>query len=99
MNAMDVFVLPSFFEGLPIVGVEAQATGLPVVTSTGVTRELPIEDLAEYVELDAAGEVWAEYILKSALLERRDTAAEITEAGYEINSAAKALQETYEGMI
>ena len=38
----------SLFEGLPVVGVEAQATGLPVFTSTEVTRELPIEDLSYY---------------------------------------------------
>ncbi len=99
MNAMDIFLLPSFFEGLPIVGVEAQATGLPVITSTGVTKELPIEDLAEYIALDEPAEVWAEYVLKSALKTRRDTSEEITAAGYEINSAAKALQEIYEGMI
>ena len=39
-QAMDVFVMPSLFEGLPVVGMEAQASGLPCVFSTGVTEEV-----------------------------------------------------------
>ncbi|MBQ0083568.1 MAG: glycosyltransferase [Clostridiales bacterium] len=98
MNAFDVFVLPSFFEGLPIVGVEAQATGLPIVTSTGVTRELPIEDLAEYIPLSAGADVWADKILDLPREPRRDTAEEMTQAGYELKSAALRLQKFYEEM-
>lgn len=98
MNAFDVFLLPSFFEGLPVVGIEAQAAGLPVVTSTGVTRELPLEDLVTYLPLSDSPDVWAEQVLKSARLPRRNTTAEMVESGYDVQVAARIMQEKYEEM-
>lgn len=99
MNMFDVFLLPSFFEGLPVVGVEAQATGLPVVTSTGVTPELPIEDLATYIPLADSPAVWAEQIMKSAALPRRNTTEEMIACGYDVQVAAHVMQRRYEEMI
>ena len=98
MNMFDVFLLPSFFEGLPVVGVEAQATGLPVVTSTGVTPELPIEDLSTYIPLSDSPDRWADEIIKVSKQPRRNTTEEITACGYEINTSAGILQKLYEGM-
>ena len=46
LQVMDVFVLPSLFEGLPVVGVEAQAAGLPCVISDSITQEMKITDEA-----------------------------------------------------
>ncbi len=98
MNMFDVFLLPSFFEGLPVVGVEAEATGLPVVTSTGVTRELPIEELSTYIPLEQSSEFWADAVLKAAKRDRCDTTDLIIESGYEIVSAAAEFQRHYEEM-
>lgn len=98
MNAFDVFLLPSLFEGLPVVGIEAQATGLPVVTSTAVTRELPLEGLVSYLPLSDAPEDWAQRVLEAAAEPRRDTTAEIIAAGYDVRGAAQVMQELYEEM-
>ena len=98
MNAFDVFLLPSFFEGLPVVGIEAQATGLPVVTSTGVTPELPIPDLATYLPLELSPREWAQQILEAARQPRRNTTREMIDAGYDVRVAARILQEKYEEM-
>ena len=96
LNAMDVFVLPSFFEGLPVVGVEAQATGLQVFTSTGVTKELPIEELSYYYPLESGSEEWAKNILEEyKKIERKNTTELIKESGYEVKIAAKRMEDLY----
>ncbi len=98
MNAFDVFLLPSFFEGLPVVGVEAQATGLPVVTSTGVTPELPLNDLADYIPLAEPPAYWADKVLAAAAKPRRNTTEDIITSGYDVQVAAHVMQRHYEEM-
>lgn len=96
LNSMDVFLLPSFFEGLPVVGIEAQATGLPVYTSDRVTKELPLEDLVKYYPLELSPEKWAENILddyKNKI--RKNTKDEIVKNGYDVKIAAKVMQDYY----
>ena len=96
LNAMDVFVLPSFFEGLPVVGVEAQAAGLQVFTSTGVTKELPIEELSYYYDLDDGSKKWAENIIKEFKnYKRKNTTELIKESGFDVKIAAKKMEDLY----
>ena len=65
-QGMDVFFLPSLFEGLPVTGVEAQAMGLPIVVSDTVTKEMVYTDLVDYVSLKSTKEIWAEHLIKVA---------------------------------
>lgn len=96
LNAMDAFLLPSFFEGLPVVGVEAQATGLPVFTSDKVTKELPISELSYYYPLELSAEKWAENILnKISNIKRTNTTDKIKKEGYDVKIAAKLMQSYY----
>ena len=94
-NAMDCFVLPSFYEGLPVVGIEAQATGLPCVLSSEITKETQVTDLVNFVSLKRSPEEWAKIILKWKNYQRKDVSEEITQKGYNIEEEARVLQDYY----
>lgn len=95
-SAFDVFVLPSLYEGLPVVGVEAQCNGLPLITSTNVTEELNLTDSVEFLPIKRGAEIWAKAVLNLPLTnDRCEAFKEITEAGYDIKQAQTHLENLY----
>jgi len=96
LQAMDVLIFPSLFEGLPGVVLEAQAAGLPSVISDKITKEVKITDLVKYYSLDESPKKWAELIIEfSKGYRRRNTYHEIVNAGYDIDSVAQWYQNFY----
>lgn len=95
-QAMDVFLLPSFNEGLPLSIIEAQVSGLPCFTTRDrVSSECSVTDLVHYLPLEAGAKVWADEILKACKQVRRDRWDEVAAAGYDAKTSAKELQEFY----
>lgn len=95
LQAMDVFVMPSLFEGLPITGIEAQANGLPCIFADSITRELEITNQAEYCSLNEPASDWAVRVLAAADRGRMDCKAELILNGYSIKDTVKYLSDFY----
>lgn len=95
MQAMDVFVFPSLYEGLPVTMVEAQASGLPCIVSDTIPPEAYLTDLIFPKKLSASPEEWADAILEKRNTPRTDRSAEIAAHGFDITTEAVKLQEFY----
>src|SRR5699024_2753669 len=96
LQAMDVLLFPSTHEGLPGVVLESQASGLPSVISSAITKEVKITDLVKYISLTQSKEYWAKEVLKTIdETKREDIHKSIVEAGYDIISIAKWYENFY----
>jgi glycosyltransferase involved in cell wall biosynthesis len=95
-QAFDIFLLPSFFEGLPGVLVEAQAAGLLCFVSDAVTREAQATENVHYLDIHSAAESWATEILKRADYQRRSTCQIMQEAGFDVTLQAEGYRNFYE---
>ena len=95
-QAMDVFVLPSLFEGLPLVGVEAQASGLPCVFSDAITDETRIIPECIFLPLGESDRLWAERILSVTVPNRAEAVLYVEQAGYTDAVLRDQVRELYE---
>lgn len=94
-QAFDIFLLPSFHEGLPGVLIEAQAAGLPCLVSDTVTGEAKATELVTYLSIGQPAEVWAGEIAARADYERHDTYRELAESGFDVKTQVEAYRKFY----
>lgn len=93
-QVMDVFCLPSLFEGLAITCIEAQAAGLGCLLADTISKEAGITDMAAFLPLDE--QLWTEEMARSRQAEQRERKdKEIEAAGYDIRTAIKKLEKLY----
>lgn len=100
LSTMDVFILPSKYEGNPIVGFEAQANGLKCFFSDKIVKESKITNNVEFLSIDNSEKKWAEKILfYKNRYKRFDTQSQIIESGYDFKDCAYTLSEIYDSLL
>lgn len=101
-SVMDVLLLPSFSEGFPVVGLEAQANGLPIIVSDAVTKELFITNLISSEMLSSSTETWLmdlETIYYKKDEPRDNTRQTMDNAGFDIQNESIKLVNIYKALV
>ena len=100
MQVFDSFVLPSIYEGLPFVGIEAQASGLPCFFSDTITKYLDLSDSNVFISLDTSVCEWANIILENSKnIDRSCGYKKITEKGFNVKEEVKKVEEIYKKIL
>lgn len=94
-QAMDVFVLPSLFEGVPLVGIEAQTSGLPCVFSNKVPKEVEVTDSCSFLPLEMSLEKWIEVIANGVEADRTEIGKQDKQQNYNIINAVNQIESFY----
>ena len=98
-QAMDVILMPSLYEGLPVSLVEAQTAGLPCCVSDAVPEESAITELVQFRSLADPAEEWASWVLSRAGTPRRDMGKAVRAAGYDIAETSAWLEKFYQKVV
>lgn len=103
LSVMDIFLFPSFYEGMPNTVIEAQATGLPCVIADTITREAGVTDCVRFKSLHDSAESWADKALSLFDKDKADRSFysdKMKNAGYDIDSCVKQFVKlTFEGGV
>lgn len=95
LQAMDVFVFPSIYEGLPLTLIEAQAAGLPCLISDKVPIECKKTNLVRQILLLDGVEKWADLVLDASIQSRENTLEQIRNSGFDVSENAVKLMNFY----
>lgn len=97
LNASDLFIMPSLYEGLPVAAVEAQCSGLPCIFSTNITSEVDLTGNNHFLSLEDSVQEWSDIIsYKIVNICRDDIFLKIITSGYSVAKNVKLLQDFYE---
>ena len=95
LQKTDIMCLPSLFEGLGIVFVEAQACGVKCIASDRVPKEAAVSDDIQFIPLEKGAKYWADAILSTDVSVKNDNHKRIRECGYDIGEVADKVQKFY----
>lgn len=98
-QVMDVFVMPSFFEGVPVVGIEAQFSDLPCIFSDKVPEEVRFNTKTKFVPLGATVVEWVNAIRESENLKRNSERESLKNSQYDIKMAHSILENYYLNIV
>lgn len=100
-QVFDIFLLPSLYEGLPIVGIEAQCSGLQCFFSDNVTKEVLLQKNSKMLSLNMNSKKWAEIILNNydSNSAREEAYIKISKSGFDIDKEINKLQTNYEKLL
>lgn len=94
-QVMDLFLMPSLFEGVPVVGIEAQFSGLPCIFSDKVPQETKFEENVIFLSLNTSIELWCSEILKIKKKNKKRDLKNFEKSIYNIKNAKFWLEEMY----
>lgn len=97
-SAADIFILPSLYEGLPVVGIEAQVASLPVLLADTITSETQISGWVRFLPIKDA-KLWAKNIIEIKNCNREVITNSLNLSEYKIQNKAKNLKNLYEGLL
>lgn len=95
-QAMDYFVYPSRYEGLPGTVVEAQTAGLQCLISDSICEEVSVTGLVQTMSIDSSADKWAEYIIETEEYERHSRVEEMRRADFDVEQQAEKMMCFYE---
>ncbi|WP_109300644.1 glycosyltransferase family 1 protein [Aquimarina sp. AU474] len=97
LQVFDIFVFPSFYEGLPVTLIEAQAAGVKVLASDAITKEVHLTKDIEFISINQPGDadLWATKIQKTDIQKKGQNTDEIIKANYDIVSNTEMAQKFY----
>lgn len=95
LQAMDVFAMPSIYEGLPFVLVEAQAAGLPCLISDTINNDAIITPNVTKLPIDEGVELWCSQLKDKRYYKRQDTKKDLIEKGFSMAETVKNLEDVY----
>ncbi|MGI5990075.1 MAG: glycosyltransferase [Lachnospiraceae bacterium] len=96
MQAFDIFIFPSLYEGLGIVGIEAQAAGLPVIASKSIPKEINVLGNVEFINLNEGPQEWAKAINNVKISSRNVDKKLFIREQYDVNYTAYCIKKLYE---
>ncbi|WP_421381810.1 glycosyltransferase family 1 protein [Bacillus salacetis] len=99
LKALDILIMPSYYEGVPLTLIEAQAAGLPAIVSNGVTSDVDLGlGLVNFESLESDIEVWYQLILNKIKVEQPDNRyiqEKIAQAGYDVTISVEKILKMY----